>query len=142
MELHEPITPHEPRHACASLIGRSDPRVDRRHPDDLDSAPMDSPILIDVWTVDPSQRAPLAQAISDGVRTVMVGSPGFVSAQLYESTNGDAVMVMVQMRTIEERQKLMDSAEAHSLVRGLRAIAHSHMRLFRLVENFSPDEPG
>lgn len=103
---------------------------------------MESPILIDVWTVEPSQQDELARAISDGVRNVIVGRQGFVSAQLYESTSGDAMMVMVRMRTIKERQELTDSPEAHSLMRGLRAIARSHVRLFQLVENFGePDEP-
>jgi hypothetical protein len=103
---------------------------------------MQSPILIDVWTVDPSQRVELARGISDGVRNVMVGRQGFVSAQLYESTNGDALMVMVRMRTIKERQELTDSPEAHGLLRELRAIARSHARLFRLVESFGEsDEP-
>jgi hypothetical protein len=119
------------------------PYATRRLTNDLDSMrQMEPPILIDVWTVDPSQRVELARAISDGVRNVMVGRRGFVSAQLYESTNGDAMMVMVRMRTIEERQELTDSPEAHSLVRELGAIAHAHVRLFRLVESFGEsDEP-
>lgn len=104
--------------------------------------PMQSPILIDVWTVDPSQQVELARGISDGVRNVIVGHRGFVSAQLYESPNGDAMMVMVRMRTIKERQELTDSPEAQSLLRELRAIARSHVRLFRLVESFGEsDEP-
>lgn len=103
---------------------------------------MESPILIDVWTVDPSQQGELARRISDGVRNVIVGHRGFVSAELYESINGDTMMVMVRMRTIKERQELTDSPEAHSLLRELRAIAHSHVRLFQLVENFGEsDEP-
>jgi len=104
---------------------------------------MDSPILIDVWTVDPSQRVELARGISDGVREVIVGRRGFVSAQLYESTIGDAMMLMVCMQTIEDRQELTDSPEAHSLLRELRAIARSHVRLFRLAESFGEsDEPS
>jgi hypothetical protein len=103
---------------------------------------MDSPILIDVWTADPSQRLELAQGIFDGVQNVIVKRQGFVSAQLYQSTSGDAMMVVVRMRTIRERQELTDSPEAHSLMRELRAIAHSHVRLFQLVESFGePDEP-
>lgn len=104
------------------------------------NAPMQPPILINVWTVDPSQQAKLAQAISDGVRNVIVGRPGFVSAQVYESPNGDAIMVVVRMRTIKERQELTDSPEAHSLLRELRAIARSHVQLFRLVESFGESE--
>ncbi len=118
------------------------PYATRRLTNDL-RPQMESPILIDVWTVDPSQRVELARGISDGVRNVIVGRRGFVSAQLYESTNGDAMMVMVRMRTIKERQELTDSPEAHSLVRELGAIAHSHVRLFRLVESFGEsDDPA
>jgi hypothetical protein len=103
---------------------------------------MDSPILIDAWTVDPSQQGKLARGISEGVRNVIVGHPGFVSAQLYESTNGGTMMVMVRMRTIKERQELTDSPEAHNLMRELRTIARSHVRLFQLVETFGEsDEP-
>jgi hypothetical protein len=97
---------------------------------------MESPILIDVWTVDPSQRDELARRISDGVQNVIVSRPGFVSVQIYGSTTRDTMMVMVRMRTIKERQELTDSPEAHSLLRELRAIARSHVRLFELVENF------
>jgi hypothetical protein len=101
---------------------------------------VESPILIDVWTVDPSRQGELARGISDGVRDVIAGHQGFVSAQLYASTGGDAMMVMVRMRTIKERQELTDSPEAHKLMRELRAIAHAHARLFQLVESFG--EPG
>ena len=97
---------------------------------------MESPILIDVWTVDPSQQGELARGISDGLRMVISGRPGFVSAELYGSTDGGTMMVVVRMRTIKERQELTDSPEAHSLLRELRAIASSHVRLFRLVESF------
>jgi hypothetical protein len=101
---------------------------------------MESPILIDVWTVDSSRRDELARRISDGVRDVIVGRPGFVSAQLFESTDGDAMIVMVRMRTIKERQDLTDSPEAHELLRDLQAIARSHIRLFTLTESFGePD---
>jgi hypothetical protein len=101
---------------------------------------MESPILIDVWTVDSSQQGELARAISDGIRNVIVGRPGFVSAELYESTTGDTMMVQIRMRTIKERQELTDSPEAHSLMRELRAIARSHARLFRLVESFDESD--
>lgn len=103
---------------------------------------MQSPILIDVWTVDPSEQAELARRISEGVRNVIVGRPGFVSAELYESPNGEAMMVMVRMQTIKERQELTDSPEAHNLLRELREIARAHVRLFQLVESFGEsDEP-
>jgi hypothetical protein len=104
---------------------------------------MESPILIDVWTFEQSRRDELIRRSSDAVRDVVVPRPGFVSAELYESTDGGAVIVMVRMRTIKERQDLTDSLEAHKVVRELRAIARSHVRLLRLVESFGEsDQPG
>jgi hypothetical protein len=47
----------------------------------------------------------------------------------------------VRMRTIKERQDLTDSPEAHQVVRELRAIASSHVRLLRLVESFGESDP-
>jgi len=97
---------------------------------------MESPILIDLWTVDSSRRDELVQRISHNIRNVVSGQPGFVSAQLYESVDGGVVMVSVCMRTVKERQHLMDSPEAHNAFRELRAIAQNHSRLYRLVESF------
>jgi antibiotic biosynthesis monooxygenase len=97
---------------------------------------MESPVLIDLWTVDPSRRDELLERISDNMRNVVAGHPGFVSAQIYQSIDGDVVLLSVRMRTIEERQRLTDSPEAHRALRELRAIAHMHARLYRLVESF------
>jgi hypothetical protein len=44
------------------------------------------------------------------------------------------------MRTVEGRHDLTDSCEIQTAVRGLRAIAHSHVRLYRLIKSFG--EPG
>jgi heme-degrading monooxygenase HmoA len=101
---------------------------------------MESPILIDTWTVDPSRKDELVRRISDAVRDVIHGQPGFVSAQIYESTDGGVVMLSVRMRTAKERQHLTDSPEAHKVLRELRAIAHAHAHLYQLVEGFGePD---
>lgn len=101
---------------------------------------MESPILIDTWTVDPSRKDELVRRIADTVRDVILGQPGFVSAQIYESTDGGVVMLSVRMRTVEERQHLMDSPEAHKVLRELRAFAHAHAHLYRVVKRFGePD---
>jgi hypothetical protein len=108
-------------------------------PEAVDRA-MESPILIDTWTVDPSRKDELVRRISDTVRDVILEQPGFVSAQIYESTEGGVVMLSVRMRTVKERQHLTDSPEAHKALRELRKIAHAHAHLYRLVERFGePD---
>jgi hypothetical protein len=101
---------------------------------------MDSPILIDLWTVDPSRREELVGRISEHIRGLTAQRAGFISAEVYESVDGRAVMVSVRMRSVEDRQHLIDSSAAHAAFRELRAIARSHSRLYRLVESFG--EPG
>ncbi|HEY1775556.1 MAG TPA: antibiotic biosynthesis monooxygenase [Solirubrobacteraceae bacterium] len=96
---------------------------------------MESPTLVDVWTVDPSRREELVERVREVLRNVVAKQPGFVSAQAYESTDGGSVMVAIVMRSIKERQELTDSAEVQTALRELRAIAHSQVRLYRLIES-------
>ena len=96
----------------------------------------ESPILVDVWTVDPARREELLGRISKVARDLILKQPGFVSAQLYESTDGGAVMVSVRMRSVKDRLKLTDSPEVHAAMRELRAIGQNHTRLYKLVEDF------
>jgi hypothetical protein len=97
---------------------------------------MESPILIDVWTVDDGRADELRSRISELIVSMLLDKPGFVSAELYESVDGGVVMISVRMRTVKQRQALMDSPEIHKALRELREIAHSHARLLRLVEHF------
>ncbi len=96
----------------------------------------ESPVLIDVWTVEPSREPELLDRILEMTRDLLVDYEGFLSAQIYESVDNGAVMIRVAMRTIRDRQALTDSSEVHAALRELRATAHSHARLFRLVDSF------
>jgi hypothetical protein len=96
----------------------------------------DSPVLIDIWTVDPASEPQLLDRILEITRDLLVDHPGFVSAQVYESVDHGAVMIRVAMRTIKDRQALTDSSEVHTALRELRTIASSHARLFRLAGSF------
>jgi hypothetical protein len=95
-----------------------------------------SPMLIDIWTVDPSRRDELIAGITSTMQSVVMRQPGFVGAQIYQSVDHGVVLLSVAMRTTKERQHLMDSAEAHGALRELRTIAKSHSHLFELVESF------
>jgi acetolactate synthase regulatory subunit len=96
----------------------------------------ESPVLIDFWTVDPALQPELLERVLEIVRGNLVDHRGFVSAQVYESVDRGAVMIRVEMATVKDRQALTDSPAVHNALRELRAIAHSHARLFRLIERF------
>ena len=97
---------------------------------------MDAPILIDLWTVEHTRRQELLEGISDRLKRVAVAHPGFVSAQIYESIDGGTVLSAIRMRTAKDRQQLTDSREAKVAYRELRAIASTHVNVYRLVESF------
>jgi hypothetical protein len=115
--------------------GRGDQRVGRRTKLIAVEA-AESPVLIDVWTVDPSREPELLRRILELTRDLLVDAEGFVSAQIYESVDHGAVMIRITMRSVKDRQALTDSAAVHGALRELRSIAQSHSRLFRLVEAF------
>jgi heme-degrading monooxygenase HmoA len=96
----------------------------------------ESPVLVDFWTIDPSREPELLERIREVTRDLLLDHQGFVSAQIYESVDRDTVMIRITMRTVEDRQALTDSPAVHSALRELRGIAHSHTRLFKLVEQY------
>jgi hypothetical protein len=96
----------------------------------------ESPVLIDVWTVDASREPVLVERIREITRDLLAGHEGFISAQIYESDDLGAVMIRVTMRTFKDLQALTDSAAVHGALRELRGIAQSHAHLFRLVDSF------
>lgn len=100
---------------------------------------LESPVLIDIWTIDPTREPELLQRVLEVTRELLIDAEGFVSAQIYESVDHGAVMIRVTMQTVKHRQTLMDSPAVHRALRELRTIAHSHARLFRLVETFGED---
>jgi heme-degrading monooxygenase HmoA len=103
---------------------------------------LESPILIDVWTVEPEEQEALVAALSANLRRVVLGRPGFVSAEIYQSANRDLVVLNLRMQSARDRQALTDSQEVEEIYRELRAIATSHRHIYRLVESFHPPPPG
>jgi hypothetical protein len=102
---------------------------------------MESSILIDVWTVEPEHQDELAAAVSGHLRRLVVGRPGFVSAEIYQSANRDMILLNLRMRSARDRQALTDSPELLAVYRELRTIATSHTHVYRLVESFGSDPP-
>jgi hypothetical protein len=100
---------------------------------------MEPSTLIDVWTVDPDRQSELSATLAGDVRRLVQPRPGFVSAEIYESVDGELVVVAIHMRTATDRRELNDSAELQQAYREAREIANSHGHAFRLVDSFGVD---
>jgi CTP synthase (UTP-ammonia lyase) len=103
---------------------------------------VESPIVIDVWTVESSRHEELVRVLSEKIRNLLLGWPGFVSAHIYESAGGGTVLCQVQMRTAADRQSLTDAPQFEQAYREVREIATSHRHFYRLVESFRQHAPA
>jgi uncharacterized membrane protein YukC len=97
---------------------------------------VDALFLIASWSVTPARREELLHALSGLLRDVAAKQPGFVAAELFESSDAHSVIVRVQMKTVEDRQRLEELPELRSALHELRQIAQSHDQRYRLVESF------
>jgi hypothetical protein len=101
---------------------------------------MESPTLISVWTFDEERRQEVLDAINAILNDLLPEQPGFRSARLYQSADGNTVVAEVQMRSVAERQAVMELPHMLRAMRELRAIAHTNSNLYRLVTSVeAPD---
>jgi hypothetical protein len=101
---------------------------------------MDAVFLIASWTVTPSRHDELLDALSGLIGDVAAKQPGFVSGALFESSGGNTVIARIQMRTVEDRQRLEELPKLRSALRELRTIAQTHAQRYRLVESFGDSD--
>lgn len=95
----------------------------------------ESPILIDVWTVEPEQQDALVHAIRERLGRLIADRPGFVSADIYQSANRDMVLLTVRMQSASDRRDLTDDPRIQQVFRELGRTATSHTHVYRLAES-------
>ena len=86
---------------------------------------MEFPIIIDVWTVEPSRQEELVQCLRQSIRQLVASQPGFVSAEIYEGANRGRVAIKLRMRSADARRDLMDKPEVGRVFRGAKEIANN-----------------
>ncbi|MFL5859983.1 MAG: hypothetical protein ACJ780_04280 [Solirubrobacteraceae bacterium] len=72
----------------------------------------ESPVLIHIWDVDPTKEGHAAQHL-DKMFGDIAADPGFVSAKVLESADRSSIAAVVEMQSVEDRQRL----EQHTAVR-------------------------
>jgi hypothetical protein len=65
----------------------------------------ESPVLIHIWDVDPAREGVAAQHLEEMFGEI-AADPGFVSARVLESADQSSIAAFVEMRSVEDRQRL------------------------------------
>ena len=89
----------------------------------------ESPVLIHVWEVDPAEAA-AAEGRLNEMFGELIKDPGFVSARVLESTDRTSIAAVVEMRSVEDRQRLERLPEVWEVLAHLHGTANIVIRLY------------
>lgn len=92
----------------------------------------ESPILIHVWDVDPAQEGLAAQHL-DKMFGEIAADPSFVSAKVLESADRSSIAALVEMKSVEDRQRLEQLAPVRETLDHLPGTVNIVLRLYHEV---------
>ena len=95
----------------------------------------ESHVLIHVWEIDPAEAA-AAEARLNEMFGELLKDPGFVSARVLESANRTSIAAVVEMRSVEDRQRLEQLPEVGKVLGHLHGTANIVIRLYHDVATF------
>jgi hypothetical protein len=95
----------------------------------------EGPILIHIWIIDPAEEAAAVQSL-DQMFGHVAGDPGFVSARVLESADRASLAAFVEMRTVEDRQRLEQLPEVRQTLDHLHGAANLIARLYHEVDTY------
>ncbi len=92
----------------------------------------ESPVLIHVWEVDPAEE-PAAVGRLDEMFGKLVKDPGFVSARVLESADRTSIAAVVEMRSVEDRQRVERLPDVRETLDHLHGTANIVIRVYQEV---------
>jgi hypothetical protein len=95
----------------------------------------ESPVLVHVWEVDPSDVATAVSRLNE-MFSELSGDPGFVSARVLETDDHTSIAAIVEMRSVEERQRLEQRPDVRETLYDLHGTANVVIRLYNQVAAF------
>jgi hypothetical protein len=94
-----------------------------------------SPILLHVWSVDPGEETTLVEQLGKMLGR-LDGDPGLVSARILASADGTSVAALIEMKSVEDRQRLEELPEVRETLLGVRGAYNLVIRLYHEVEAY------
>jgi hypothetical protein len=95
----------------------------------------ESPVLVHVWEVDPAEEAVAVRRLNEMFGEI-VKDPGFVSARVLETADKTSIAAVVQMRSVEDRQRLEQLPNVREPLHHLHGAANLLIRLYNEVGNY------
>ena len=95
----------------------------------------ESPVLIHVWQVEPTDE-PAAVDRLEKMLGKLAGDPGFVSARVLETADQTSIATVVEMRSVEDRQRAEQLPDVRETLHHLHGTANIVFRLYHEVRAF------
>ncbi len=96
----------------------------------------ESPVLVHVWQVDPDDEAVAVQRLNEMFGQI-VKDPDFVSARVLQTADKTSIAAIVEMRTVEDRQRLEQLPDVRDTLHHLHGTANLVIRLYNEVGAYS-----
>jgi len=96
----------------------------------------EGPVLIHIWEVDPAHEPAALQSLNEMFGQIAT-DPGFVSARVLESPDRTSLAAFVEMRTVEDRQRLEQLPDVRDTLHHLHGAANLVIRLYHQVDAYS-----
>jgi hypothetical protein len=96
----------------------------------------ESPLLVHVWEVDPLEEAVAVRRLSEMFGEI-AKDPGFVSARILETADQTSIAATVEMRSVEDRQRLERLPDVRATLDHLHGTANLVIRLYHEVGSYS-----
>jgi len=95
----------------------------------------EGPVLVHIWIIDPEQEAAALKSL-DTMFGQVATDPGFVSARILQSEDRASLAAFVEMRTVEDRQRLEQLPDVRDTLDHLHGAANLIIRLYHQVDTY------
>ena len=96
----------------------------------------ESPVLVHVWEIDPAEEALGVRSLNE-MFSEIVKDPGFVSGRVLETADQTSIAAIVEMRSMEDRQRLEQLPDVRETLHHLHGTANIVIRLYNEVGAYS-----
>jgi hypothetical protein len=97
----------------------------------------EGPVLIHVWEVDPTEESSNIQRLDELFTQQLAIDPGFLSARILVSDDRASIAAVIEMRSVEDRQRIEQLPEVRETLDHLHGAANLVLRLYEQVKTYN-----